>query len=210
MNSIANKDTSGNLLFPIFLKVDQLDILIVGGGNVGQEKLEALLRNNPAARVRLIGERVKPEINRLAETYSFVQVEERAFDYADLEGTELLILATDSAATNAYIRELAKEKGILTNVADTPHLCDFYLGSTVKKGNLKIGISTNGQSPTFAKRFRELLEESMPEEIDELLDNLHKLRNSLKGDFCYKVKKLNEYTAGLVTARVEQVKGGVE
>ncbi|WP_017731444.1 precorrin-2 dehydrogenase/sirohydrochlorin ferrochelatase family protein [Nafulsella turpanensis] len=192
---------SGNLLFPIFLKLDQLDILIVGGGNVGQEKLEALLKNNQEAKVRLIGTHIKREIFALAAAHPGVQLEERSFDYADLEGIEVLILATDSPQTNAEIQELAKEKGILTNVADTPHLCDFYLGSTVKKGNLKIGISTNGKSPTFAKRFRELLEESLPDDIDELLTNLHQLRNMLKGNFQYKVKKLNEYTASLLAGQ---------
>lgn len=209
MSSFQN-NTSGNLLFPVFLKLDQLDILIVGGGNVGQEKLEALLKNNPGASVRLIGQKIKAEVWGLAEKHPSVELIEREFDITDLEGVEVLILATDSPALHVEIKELAKEKGILTNVADTPQLCDFYLGSTVKKGSLKIGISTNGQSPTFAKRFRELLEESLPEDIDELLDNLHQLRNQLKGDFDYKVKKLNAYTASLVAAGSEQEKEGIE
>ena len=204
----SNKE--GNLLFPIFLKLDQLDILIVGGGNVGQEKLEALLKSNPAARVRLIGAQIKPEIRALAVEHPTVELEERLFDFTDLDGIEVLILATDAPALQIEIRELAKEKGILTNVADTPHLCDFYLGSTVQKGNLKIGISTNGQSPSFAKRFRELLEESLPEDIDALLGNLHQLRNQLKGDFQYKVKKLNEYTASLLEAGSGKQKEGAE
>ena len=204
------KEEYGNLLFPVFLKLDQLDILIVGGGNVGLEKLEALLKNNPAASVRLVGTRVKSEIFALASVHPNVHPEERPFDLDDLEGVEVLLLATDSRRTNADIRELAKEKGILTNVADTPDLCDFYLGSTVKKGNLKIGISTNGQSPSFAKRFRELLEESLPEDVDELLTNLHQLRNILKGDFQDKVRKLNTYTASLVRSGQEKLKEKVE
>lgn len=207
-NSLNN--SGGNLLFPVFLKLDQLDILIVGGGNVGQEKLEALLKNNPAATVRLIGAHIKTEIRALAERHPSVELMERAFDFTDLEGVEVLILATDSPSLHVEIKELAKEKGILTNVADTPQLCDFYLGATVKKGNLKIGISTNGQSPTFAKRFRELLEESLPDDLDELLHGLHHLRNRLQGDFQYKVKKLNEYTAGLFKAGSELEKGGTK
>lgn len=204
-------EEKGNLLFPVFLKIDQVDILIVGAGNVGLEKLEALLKNNPAAKVTLIGKRVKPELREVAKAHPTVIVIERAFEPTDLDGREVLILATDSPQTNAEIRELAKERGLLTNVADTPHLCDFYLGSTVKKGNLKIGISTNGQSPTFAKRFRELLEEALPEDIDELLDNLQQVRNMLKGDFQYKVKMLNEYTASLVASgAADQKKGDVE
>lgn len=208
MNTLTEE--KGNLLFPIFLKIDQVDILVVGAGSVGLEKLEALLKNNPRAKVTIIGIKVKPELREVAKAHPSVIVIERAFEPTDLDGREVLILATDSPQTNAEIREMAKERGLLTNVADTPHLCDFYLGSTVKKGNLKIGISTNGQSPTFAKRFRELLEESLPEDIDQLLDNLQQVRNMLKGDFQYKVQKLNEYTASLIASGEEHKKGGKE
>ena len=205
------EEEKGNLLFPIFLKIDQVDILIVGGGNVGLEKLEALLKNNSRAKVTLVGTVIRQELKELAAKHPSVILVERAFEPQDLDGREVLLLATDSPKTNADIRELAKERGLLSNVADTPNLCDFYLGSTVKKGNLKIGISTNGQSPTFSKRFRELLEETLPDDIDELLDNLQQVRNMLKGDFQYKVKKLNEYTAGLVaSADSEKKKDDVE
>ena len=67
--------------------------------------------------------------------------------------------------------------------------------SVVKKGDLKIAISTNGKSPTFAKRMREILEEILPEGINAILDNLTKIREKLKGDFEYKVKKLDEITS---------------
>jgi siroheme synthase-like protein len=193
----------GNLLFPIFLKVDQLNILIIGGGNVGLEKLQGLLKNDPGATVQLVAKSIKQEIIELAAAHPSVHLVKRAFKPEDLEGTELLILATEVRSTNAEIRQLAKEKNILTNVADTPDLCDFYLGSTVKKGDLKIGISTNGKSPTFAKRFRELLEDALPDDINELLNNLHQVRNRLKGDFRYKVKKLNEITANLLASSFE-------
>ena len=87
-----------------------------------------------------------------------------------------------------------RKENILVNVADKPDLCDFYLSSTVGKGDLKIAISTNGKSPTFAKRFREVLEAILPDSLQETLDNLQKIRNQLKGDFEYKVEKLNEIT----------------
>jgi len=74
----------------------------------------------------------------------------------------------------------------------------------VKKGQLKIGISTNGKSPTFAKRFRQVLEEVLPEETDQLLSNLRVIRDRLQGDFQYKVQKLNEYTSQLVSGETEK------
>ena len=88
----------------------------------------------------------------------------------------------------------AKARKILSNIADTPDLCDFYLSSVVKKGDLKIAISTNGKSPTLAKRLREMFEEIIPEGTQDLLDNLKAVREKLRGDFEYKVNKLNEIT----------------
>src|SRR5690606_17113428 len=92
----------------------------------------------------------------------------------------------------------AKMQKKLINVADTPELCDFYLGSIVQKGNLKIAISTNGKSPTMAKRVKEVLNEAMPGELDEVISNLHTVRKKLNGNFEQKVKKLNALTKLLV------------
>jgi siroheme synthase-like protein len=86
----------------------------------------------------------------------------------------------------------------LINVADKPELCDFYLGSIVQKGNLKIAISTNGKSPTIAKRLKEVLNEGLPGELDTTLEQMSRLRNTLKGDFAEKVKTLNEITSVLI------------
>ncbi|MFA0963334.1 bifunctional precorrin-2 dehydrogenase/sirohydrochlorin ferrochelatase [Roseivirga sp. BDSF3-8] len=191
----------GNTLFPIFCKIDRLRVLVVGGGPVGLEKVQALLKNNPEARITLVAIDICDELYELGKGHPTIELHKRAFVPEDLEGADLLILATGSRETSEEIREMAWERHLLTNVADTPDLCDFYLGSTVKKGDLKIGISTNGKSPTFAKRFRELLEESLPEDIDALLQNLHEVRNMMTGDFQEKVEKLNALTADLTANR---------
>jgi uncharacterized protein len=90
------------------------------------------------------------------------------------------------------------QRHLLINVADKPDLCDFYLGSIVKKGDLKIGISTNGKSPTVAKRLKEIFQTNLPDELDITLQQMNKLRNTLGGDFAHKVKELNKATASLV------------
>lgn len=200
MNSLkpCRMNSLENTLFPIFLKLDMIKTLIVGGGFVGLEKLEALLKNDAEANVRLIAPEIRNEIWELADEHAGVSLIQKRFDPTDLQNIDLAILATADRATNHAIRKQAKKKGIITNVADTPDLCDFYLGSTVKKGNLKIGISTNGQSPTFAKRFREVLENILPEDTNELLGNLKKVRDQLKGDFSHKVSELNRITKTLV------------
>lgn len=194
MNNLP--DTTGNMLFPVFFKLHQLDVLIVGGGYVGLEKLEAILKNSPAARVTLVAAEVlQPDIYRLAETYPNVQVVERAFRRRDLRDRDLVFLATNDRALHERIKKITRQRHIMTNVADTPDLCDFYLSSVVKKGDLKIAISSNGKSPTLTKRIREYLEMAIPDDVQTLLDNLKEVRDQLKGDFEYKVKKLNEVTA---------------
>lgn len=183
-----------NQLFPIFLKLEHLNLLIVGGGAVGLEKVNAVLSNSPKAKITLVAPEIKEEILNLAQRFPNLRIIQREYSEEDLNGKDLAIAATSLQELNRRIREDAKNKKILINVADTPDSCDFYLSSVVQKGDLKIAISTNGKSPTFAKRLRELLESVLPEGIDSVLDNLNKIREKLKGDFEYKVKKLNEIT----------------
>ncbi|WP_436516031.1 precorrin-2 dehydrogenase/sirohydrochlorin ferrochelatase family protein [Ekhidna sp. To15] len=190
--------TTGNSLFPIFLKLDQLHVLIVGGGNVGLEKLDALLRNDHEAKVTLVAPRIKPDIYQRESLSDQIKIKRRKFIKSDLKHADMVILATNDQLLNAKIRSLARKRHLLVNVADTPHLCDFYLGSTVKKGDLKIGISTNGKSPTLAKRLKEVFNNSIPDETDALLQNLHEIRDRLKGEFSYKVKALNGITKSLI------------
>ena len=186
-----------NHLFPIFLKLEDLHLLIVGGGPIGLEKLNAVLSNSPAANVTLVAKDFVAEILEKAEVHSKITLKQKTYDSTDLETADLVISAVGDVTLSEKIREDAKEFGLLVNAADKPSLCDFYLGSVVHKGNLKIAISTNGKSPTVAKRVKEVLNESFPIEIDETLDNLTRIRTYLKGDFTEKVKSLNRITSTL-------------
>jgi len=187
--------TLHNTLFPIFLKMENLSCLVVGGGNVGLEKVSALLKSSPEAGITVVAGSIKSEIKSLAEEHLQVIVLERDFEWSDLDNKNIVILATDNAALHAEIYAVARKRKMLINVADTPALCDFYLGAVVTKGNLKLGISTNGKSPTMAKRIREFFEEVLPESTDALLSNMNAVRARIKGDFALKVQVLNEITA---------------
>ncbi|MCF8459811.1 MAG: bifunctional precorrin-2 dehydrogenase/sirohydrochlorin ferrochelatase [Flavobacteriales bacterium] len=190
---------SQNELFPIFLKLHALEVLLVGGGNVALEKLTFLLKSSPNANVTVVAKVFRSEVRELASKFPTVSLVERSFEESDLNEKQLLILATDNPSLHEKVKVIAKQKGILTNVADTPAMCDFYLGGIVTKGDLKIAISTNGKSPTLAKRLRQLFEEVIPDDVDELLGNLRAFRSTLKDDFEYKVKRMNELTAGLLS-----------
>lgn len=193
-NPIINK----NKLYPVFLKLEELELLLVGAGNVGLEKLNSLLSNSPEAKITIVAPNIKDEVKQLLQTHPSCILVQRSFEENDLDDKDLVILATDDKALHQKIKALADKKGILVNVADTPELCDFYLSSIVQKGNLKIAISTNGKSPTAAKRIKEVLNKALPGELDDVIENLHEVRNKLNGDFEYKVKKLNVITKVLV------------
>jgi uncharacterized protein len=192
----------GNQLFPVFLKLEQLRVLVVGGGNVGLEKLNAILHNAPATSVRLVAIAVSEGVRTIALKYPNVEIVEKSFDVDDLDDIQVVIVAVNDPVASAAISSLAKERGKLVNVADKPELCDFYLSSIVQKGNLKIAISTNGKSPTIAKRLKELLSDALPDKLDDILKNMHIIRNKLNGDLASKVKKLDEITKVLAAQKV--------
>lgn len=188
---------AANKLFPIFLKLEKLKVLIVGGGPVAFEKLTAVLANSPETDVTLVSPEIIDEIRSLAASSSNVKIKARVFFPGDLFNADIVIAATADHDTNKIIKDEAQKREMLVNVADTPELCDFYLGSIVNKGDLKIAVSTNGKSPTLAKRMKEVLNDAIPSETQDVLDNLEAIRKKLNGNFSDKVKKLNEITSVL-------------
>ncbi|WP_158826827.1 precorrin-2 dehydrogenase/sirohydrochlorin ferrochelatase family protein [Mucilaginibacter lacusdianchii] len=190
----STKEPDGNLLFPVFLKLNQLHTVLIGAGNVGLEKLTALLGNSPQARITIVADRVLTEVEQLVANYPQVSIRQKTFLESDLNEADVVVAATGDNELNVKIRQAARQRKLLINVADKPELCDFYLGSIVKKGDLKIGISTNGKSPTVAKRLKEVLNEALPNDINTTLQQISALRNTLSGDFASKVKALNKAT----------------
>ena len=193
-----------NHLYPVFLKLNQLETLLVGAGNVAQEKLNSILGNSPEAHITIVAPRVKEEVRQLAESFINCTIIERPFEEKDLDNKHLVICATDDRSLHELIRKMANLRKIILNVADTPQLCDAYLGSIVQKGSVKIAISTNGKSPTIAKRLKELLADLLPDEMEELLENMQKIRSNIKGDFEEKVKRLNAITKDLLENSAKQ------
>lgn len=190
--------TEVNRLFPIFLKLEEMRVLLIGAGNVGLEKLNAILNNAPAAQVTVVAKQAIPAFAEAAAGYGNISIIEAEYSPGYIDGNDIIISAVNDIALSTVIRNDAKQKGKLINVADKPDLCDFYLGSIVTKGNLKLAISTNGKSPTLAKRLREVFSELLPGELEEVMDNLQQIRDQLKGDFSNKVQELNRITKTLV------------
>jgi siroheme synthase-like protein len=194
-------DGKGNQLFPVFIKLNQLRTLLIGGGNIGFEKLTAITNNSQQADVTVVAEQINPEIQGLLKSHPNLKIQQKSYESNDLKNIDIVFVATNNPILNDKIKADANRKGLLVNVADKPELCDFYLGSIVQKGDLKIAISTNGKSPTIAKRLKQLLNDSLPQELDTTLENMSVLRQNLNGDFASKVKKLNKVTENLINPR---------
>ena len=186
-----------NELYPVFLKVSVLEVLIVGGGNVGLEKLTFLLKSSPSANVTMVSKTFIPEVIALADGFNVALVED-AYKSSYLSGKQIVIATTDDLDVNLKVHADCKKENILVNLADNPTYCDFYMGGIVTKGNIKIAISTNGKSPTAAKRLRQFFEEILPENMNEFVENLNAYRKTIKGDFEEKVTKMNELTKEMI------------
>ncbi len=191
---VESEAVDKNNLFPVFIKLENLRLLIVGGGYVGMEKLQAVLQNSPATEIRLVATMISDEIKALAAQYPLIRLIEKEYTIHDLEGIDLVIVAVNDRILSEQVQKDTRAQRLLVNVADKPALCDFYLSSVVRKGHLKIAISTNGKSPTVAKRLKEVFTEMLPDEIDQVLQDMEIIRETLKGDFAEKVKQLNELT----------------
>jgi len=190
-------DTKNNL-FPIFLKLEELRLLIVGAGEIGYEKLQTVLANSPNTRIRIVANYFKPEVEELSFQYPNIQLIFGDYKTVYLDQCDLVIAAVNNVQLAEQISSDAKQKGKLVNAADKPSLCDFYLGSVITKGDIKIAISTNGKSPTLARRLKEFFKEVLPDEIETALSNLHSIRNNITTGLKDRIKKLNEITASLV------------
>ena len=186
-----------NNLYPIFLKTASLEVLIVGGGFVAEEKLRFLLKSSPDAKVTMVAPFFREETIAIAQKGKVNRITD-SYNDTYLQGKHLVIATTDVPEVNIQVYKDCRSQNKLVNVADNPPYCDFYMGGIVTKGNVKVAISTNGKSPTTAKRLRQFFEEVIPEDINQLVQNLNSYRKTIKGNFEQKVETLNKLTESLV------------
>lgn len=142
-------------LFPMFLKLEGKQCLVVGAGKVGEPKIGGLLETG--ARIRVVALAASPAVREWARAEK-LELELRAFSAEDLAGAFLAIVATNSRTLNERVYHEARRRNVLCNVVDVPDLCDFFYPAVVRRGDLQIAISTAGQSPSLAQKIRQQLE----------------------------------------------------
>ena len=163
-------------MFPLFLKLEGRRCLVVGGGRVGEGKLQSLLR--AGARVKVVAPQATRGIQRLAESRK-IEWRKRKFTARDLQGMFLVVAATSSHSANRAIFAAARRRGVLCNAVDDPPNCDFYYPAVLRRGKLQIAISTGGSSPELASRLRKEMESCFGPEYEPWLDHLGRQRANL-------------------------------
>ncbi len=139
----------------MFVKLEGKRCLVVGAGRVGEPKISSLIETG--ARIYVIALEASEAVHQWARAGK-ITLEIRGFAPTDLDGTFLAIVATASRDLNRSIYREARQRGVLCNVVDVPEYCDFYYPAVVRRGDLQIAISTNGQSPSLAQKLRRQLE----------------------------------------------------
>ena len=161
---------------PIFLDLTGRRCLIVGGGEVAERKVRALLEAD--ARIRVVSPLLTSELRRMAAAGS-IEYREREWQPQDLEDCALVFAATDDARLHEAIAAEARSRGIPINVADEPGLCDFIMPAIVRRGDVQIAVSTSGASPALASRIRRDLEAIFGEEYAMVAQILRAVRSYL-------------------------------
>ncbi|HEY6448336.1 MAG TPA: bifunctional precorrin-2 dehydrogenase/sirohydrochlorin ferrochelatase [Acidobacteriaceae bacterium] len=164
-------------LLPIFLRLEDRPVLVVGAGTVALGKIESLRAARAA--ITVVAPQATPQIHPLVEIGALAW-RKRAFEPADLDGAFLVIAATNSSAVNHAVYEEALRRNILCNAVDDPPNCDFYFGSVIARGDLQIAISTAGESPALAQRLRREIDEQLPRDLGPWLQQLGGLRREIR------------------------------
>jgi precorrin-2 dehydrogenase/sirohydrochlorin ferrochelatase len=164
------------ILYPLFLKLEGKKVLIVGGGQIAEEKLFGVLRS--ATDVTVVAPQISEKIRGWAEQGLLKHLADE-YRPGMVRDYFLVIAGTDSEAVNHAVYEEAKEAGILCNAVDDPQYCDFYAPAVVSRGEFQIAISTGGNSPALAQKVRKELEQEYGPEYESWIGWLGRVRTGL-------------------------------
>ena len=162
--------------FPAFLKFDEMDILIVGGGYIATEKVEKLL--DFTERLTIIAPKLSSEMANYIKENSLTY-HDRVYKKGDINAFGVVIIAVDAIPLQAEIYQESRNIRCFCNAVDSVDYCDFIFPSYVKRENLTVAVSTSGTSPAFAKHFRKYLERTIPSGISAFLDEMKALRTTM-------------------------------
>ena len=202
--------TTFNQLLPVFLKTDDLRVLIIGGGLVAYENLKLLLADSPFLEITVVDELISHEVLAFSENKSNITLIDEPFQESYLENCDLVIVAMKQQAIAEEVCAMAEARNILVSVPENPDLCDFQLGQTVRRGKVKIAISTSGDALT-SFRLQQVLQQALPDDLQGELVKLNGAGETLASNFAitpdkknslFSVRKWSLYGFGLLASMI--------
>jgi precorrin-2 dehydrogenase/sirohydrochlorin ferrochelatase len=164
--------------YPILVDLRGKKVLVVGGGNVAQRKIETLLEYG--ASVYVVSRDLTEALRRTADAGG-INVMGYEFGESHLDGVFMVIAATDDSELNQRVSRFARDKGVLVNAVDQPLDCTFIVPAILRRGDLLIAVSTSGKSPALARKIKEELESFYGSEYEAFLVLMGRLRKEILG-----------------------------
>ncbi len=162
--------------FPAYIDLSDKEVLVIGGGKVATRKVLNLLKFTD--NITVVSPKVSDEIRKLWKERK-IKLKRRKFLVGDLKDKDMVIVAVDDLNLQKKVFQLCEKKRILCNSVDSPDFCNFIFPSLIVKGELVIGISTSGKVPALSKRVRELIENCLPQNLEEVLKIIQEERRKL-------------------------------
>lgn len=163
--------------YPIFLDIENRNVVIIGGGEVCARKAETMMRYG--AKVTIVSPELTPEIEKWAAAGQLT-IHRKRYETNDIEDANIVIASTDDTTVNERVAADARALRIPVNVVDVTHLCEFIVPAIIEKDGIQIAVSTGGKSPALARTLKEDLNRTVGPEYSEINNLLGSLRDSAK------------------------------
>lgn len=164
--------------YPVFIELKDRRCVVIGGGHEAQRKVEGLIAAE--GRVDIISPTLTDELKRMVDAGTIDSWQQREYHDGDVDGYEIVMVATDDGKVNADVSAEGKRKRVWVNAADDTENCDFILPAVIRSGNITLAASTGGTSPALARRLREELQAYLTEDMPALAELLAEVREDLR------------------------------
>lgn len=173
-----------------------MPLVIVGVNEIVFKAVRSICRNSENSEISIFDKEISQELKNYAQQHPQIKLFERNIDPTDLDDLSMLIIATEDYEYEEYVLNLAQNRNILVSVIGKPKISDFSLVSVIRNSSLKLGISSNDYSPEITSRLNRIIENSIPNDIDRLIERLKFVqKDPLMNNLEDELKELDRITA---------------
>jgi siroheme synthase-like protein len=191
--------------YPIYIDIEDRNVVIVGGGNVCARKAETMMKYG--ARVTIVSPQFTAEMEQWARDGALA-ILRKEYEEKDLDGASMVIASTDDQCVNGRVARDCRRRKIPVNVVDVTHLCEFIVPAIVERGSIQIAVSTGGKSPALARTLKEDLKKFVGPEYDEINQVLGTLRKGAKKTLPTDVDRKRFFDGILAEGVIEMLREG--